>query len=591
MEAVHQLGWMPGLGLSIGFAHGRWPVPCIPGLRQGARHGHGSPRIPDREAAMDEFDYIIVGAGSAGCVLANRLSENPRVNVLLLEAGGSDRHPWIKVPKAFAFVIHNPRFAKSYDTQPFGPAQVVEHWARGRTIGGSSSINGMVYNRGWKPDYDALADHGNPGWDWDAFVAAYRTIEDCQLGASEVRGAGGPLRVEVATKPEPVCEAFISAGEKLGWERSPDLNSSDAERVGYTPSTVSNGIRVSSASAFLHPVRSRKNLTVLTHVQVGYLLFNGRRVTGVRARYHNGRVVDFTARRETLLACSTFETPMLLERSGIGNPAVLQRAGVDVRVESPNVGENLREHRGLGMQARLAPGLGYNHLMRSRFMQGVTGGRYLITRDGPIAIGGYDLTGFFKSDPNIDRPDVMFVMAPQSTGTGSMTAGGTRLPLADHPGLMLVAYCVRPASRGSVHLSGALPENPAIIEPNFLSTEHDRSVTVGILPRLREVMHTEPLAGLVLEEEEPGPSVNTPGEMLYLAAARGRSGYHTIGTCAMGPNDDDVVDARLQVRGVEGLRVIDASVLPHMISGNSAAPTMALAWIAACRIIDEQRRS
>jgi choline dehydrogenase-like flavoprotein len=211
-----------------------------------------------------------------------------------------------------------------------------------------------------------------------------------------------------------------------------------------------------------------------------------------------------------------------------------------------------------------------------------------VTRDAPIGIGGYDLTGFFKSSQDRPRPDVMFVMAPQSTGTGSMTSGGNKLTLADHPGMMLVAYHVRPASRGSVHVSGALPDNPPLIDTNFLADEQDRAVTTAILPRLRELMRTDPLAPLVLDEEEPGASVGTPEEILYQALTRGRSGYHTIGTCSMGPGDEDVLDADLRVRGTEGLRVIDASVWPHMVSGNSAAPTMALAWIAAGRVIDQQ---
>ncbi|MCW2495269.1 GMC family oxidoreductase N-terminal domain-containing protein [Jatrophihabitans sp.] len=533
---------------------------------------------------MTEFDYIIAGAGAAGCVLANRLSADPKVSVLLLEAGGSDRHPWVKVPKAFAFLIHNDRFTKAYDTRPFGPTGVVEHWARGRTLGGSTSINGMIYNRGWQPDYDALAAAGNPGWDWATFLAAYRSIEDHQLGASDIRGAGGPLRIEIAQQTEQVCEAFIASTEKHGIARTEDLNSSDAERIAYVTSTIRHGMRVSAADAFLRPAMARKNLTVLRHAQVGQLLFDGaRRVTGVRAKV-KGVQVEFTARRETLLATSTFESPMLLERSGIGDPAVLASVGIQLRVESPNVGSNLREHRGIGLQVRLRDRLGYNHLMHSRLMQGVTGAKYLVTRSGPISIGGYDLTGFFRSDPTVARPDCMMVMGPQSTGTGSMTSAGNKISVADHPGAMLIAYNVRPSSRGTVHVSGPSPDEPALIDPNFLSSQEDQDVVRRVLPRLREFASTDPFADMVVAEEEPGPAVDGSSDLVRYALTSGRSGYHTIGTCAMGPSDDDVVDADLRVRGVDGLRVVDASVMPQMISGNSAAPTMALAWIAAERI-------
>ena len=526
---------------------------------------------------MPRFDYVIVGAGPAGCVLANRLSSDPGVSVLLVEAGDADTNPLIAMPRGFGELLGDPTTAWHYPTRPFGPSRQVEYWVRGKTLGGSSSINGMVYNRGNRADYDALERLGNPGWGWDDMLRAYTTIEDNALGASEYRGADGPLHVSTVDGTDPLLEDVLTAGTQLGWRRMRDYNESDEERIGYAMATLRNGRRVSAANAFLHPVMDRPNLTVALRTLVARVVLEGGEAIGVQGR-QDGESFEALATREVILATGSIATPKILQLSGIGPADTLRSAGVDVVVDSPNVGARAREHRVFLLQFRLAEDLGSNTLLSSEAGRQEAAEQYRTTRGGPLATPPCDIVAFFKTRPELDRPDAQIQVMPYSV---LPLEPGKPLQIEPEPGMMCIGFILRPDSEGSIHLTSADPDAPLDIDTNYFATEHDRRTAVDVVRAMRRLFATAPLAQRIEHETVPGDDVQADQEILDAGLTMGTPGYHTIGTCAMGPDDDDVVDPQLRVRGVTNLRVVDASVLPIMVSGNLNGPVSALAWRAA----------
>jgi choline dehydrogenase len=527
---------------------------------------------------VTRVDYVIVGAGPAGCVLANRLSADPDVEVLLVEAGGRDTDPLIAMPMGFAQLLGDPATAWHYPIRPVGPSQQVEHWVRGKTLGGSSSINGMVYNRGHRADYDALARLGNPGWGWDDMLAAFKAIEDNELGASDLRGAGGPLRVSTVEDPDPLDEDVITAGTKLGWRHVRDLNASDEERIGYTMATIRHGRRCSAADAFLHPVIDRPNLSLALRTVVDHVVVDGGgRAVGVRGRC-DGQAVEHLAAREVILATGAIATPKILQLSGIGPADTLRSAGIDLVVDSPNVGARLREHRVFMLQFRLAGDLGRNMLLATDSAREAAQLEYQTTRRGPLAAFPFDVVGFFKTRPELERPDAQIQVTPSSLRPPEP---GRPVELEREPGMTCIGYILRPDSEGSVRITSADPDAPLDIDANYYATDHDRTVAVDVFRTMRRLFATEPLAERIEGETVPGQAVQGDDDIIPAGLDMGMCGYHAIGTCAMGPNDDDVVDPQLRVRGVTNLRVVDASVLPIMVSGNLNGPISALAWRAA----------
>jgi choline dehydrogenase len=508
--------------------------------------------------------------------------------VLLLEYGGPARSPLLRVPKGFYYTLRGDRYLYRYVTGPVGPGLAHEVWLRGRVAGGSAAVNGMMWMRGAAADWDGLAARGNPGWSWADVLPAYRAMEDHSLGASESRGAGGPLGVSVTDPGDEITAAVMAAAVSYGWARVADANASDAERIGFTPSTISHGRRTTSYDAYIRPVLARQaaarrgagslggGLTVATRTRAARLLFDGRRVAGVAVVDGRGRGGQVTARREVILCAGSVETPLLLERSGIGRPQVLREFGIESLVESPNVGMRLIEQRGVALQVRLNGNGGAASRLSTRTGQAAEALRWLATGKGLLSTGGYDLVCQFKSDPAAPRPDVQGLFVPMALDTASKDMKPAR-----HGGILFMAYPIRPQTTSSVHISGGAPQDAPVIDARFLETEADQAAVAPVLGIARAVLAEPPTACLIGAEEFPGPAVATGRDTVGYSLATGTGIYHAVGSAAMGPGDDDVVDARLRVRGVDGLRIADASVLPVQVSGNTAAPAMLVGYRAA----------
>lgn len=528
-----------------------------------------------------DFDYIVVGAGAAGSAMAFRLSQNPRNRVLLLEAGPTDRHVLHRVPKGFFRTVNDPRFTYRYSTEPVRQSGPSETWIRGKVLGGSTTINGATYMRGAAADFDRLATRGNPQWAWEHALAGYRAMEDHALGSSALRGTGGPLAVSVRQDVDRVSEALFSSAQGRGMRVVADLNETDDERIGFSPATISAGRRVSASRAFLVPSRRRTNLTIATRSPVSHVLFDGTRAAGVRVGGADG-YRELSASRSVVLCAGTIETTLLLERSGIGDPARLHAAGITRVAESPNVGERVIEQHGVTLQFRLRDDFGSQRRFLGVVGQAISMAHYLATHRGPLATAGFDVTSQFKSSPALERPDIQGIWAPFAL---DFSQPGTHL--ARHGGMMFTGYQIRPASQSSIHLQSAQPGSLPVIRPRYFQTHAERRTVARVLRTAREICSAGPLADVIDAEEFPGTTVGTDSEILNFALNPGATVYHAVGSAAMGPKDDDVVDSQLRVRGVSGLRVADASVLPEQVSGNTAGPAMLVGWLGAQFILDD----
>ncbi|HLS49005.1 MAG TPA: GMC family oxidoreductase N-terminal domain-containing protein [Actinomycetaceae bacterium] len=525
---------------------------------------------------IDQYDYIIIGAGAAGATLAHELSTRTNKSILVLESGGKDNDPWIHIPKGFAFLVGGKKHSFYYDTKPLRQSGQPDRWQRGRVDGGSTSVNGMQYDRAGKTYWNTVADIADDQWSWDKVLETYKSFEDYDLGASPTRGEGGPLGIMTKRDPEPLNDAVVEAAGAFGLPWTDDLNEHDGERISFIPNTVRKGLRQNTAVAFLDPALKRPHVTRLNHAHAVRIQFDGKRAVAVEALVKNHRRL-FYATEEIILSAGPIETPMLLERSGIGQGEVLHKLGVTPVVENPHVGEHATEQRFFNYQWRIKEQMGYNQKLSSKVRQLLTGAKYLLTREGVIGTGGYDLGGFVKSNPGEVTPDLFIMFSPFAL---DYEANGYAIH-AD-PGLSGTGYLVSPTTESSIHATSMDPFAPPIIDVRYLEEQWEQEAQRRGLEIVREIAAKHPLADLITEEEAPGPEVRTTEEVLAHSWLSGNA-FHAVATARMGSGDDSVLDPSLRVRGVEALRVADASVLPKE-PGNTMAPSM-LVGAHAARII------
>ena len=534
------------------------------------------------------FDYIIVGSGSAGSVLADRLTASGKHRVLLLEAGGTDWRFYVQMPLGYGKTFYDKSVNWMYKAEPDpGLNGQSDFYPRGKLLGGSSSINAMVYIRGHRQDYEDWRAAGNVGWGWDEVLATYRKIEDYAAGDPALRGRGGPLTItDLGSQAHPLCKPYLEAAEKAGLPFTPDFNGAEQEGAGLYQFTIKNGIRNSAARGFLHPAMKRKNLLVETHAQVTKILFEGKRAVGV-AYEQRGMKLDARG-REVILAGGAINSPQLLQLSGVGPGALLQSLGLPLVHDNANVGARMQDHHGINYTWRMkVPTL--NDELRPWWGKLKAGLQYVLTRKGPLSLSINQGGGFFRTHPEMTRPNMQLYMQAFST---LLPKAGERPILNPDPfsGLSLGLSNCRPTSTGEVMIKSPDPLVHPKISFNAYGTNSDVEEMLAAVKFLRKIAAQEPLKGLMAEELRPGPEISTDDAMINDFRQRSGTVYHHSCTCRMGPDAaTSVVDSRLRVHGVEGLRVCDASVFPNLIAGNTNAPARMVGWRGAEIILEDAR--
>ena len=529
-----------------------------------------------------EYDFIIVGAGSAGCVLANRLSEGGRFRVLLLEAGGRDNYHWVHIPMGYLYCIGNPRTDWGFRTaEEPGLNGRSLLYPRGRLLGGCSSINGMLYLRGQAADYDGWRQMGNPGWGWDDVLPFFRKSEDHVDGADDMHGEGGEWRVDHQRLHWEILDDFMDAAVEAGIPRTDDFNRGDNEGAGYFKVNQRAGWRLNTAKAFLRPAGKRENLKIETHAQAERLVLDADRVTGVVYR-RNGELKQASARAEVILAAGAIGSPQILQLSGIGPGGLLQKHGIPVQRDMPEIGANLQDHLQIRCSFRVTGAKTLNTLSASLWGKAKIGLEYALRRSGPMSMAPSQLGAFARSRPDLATPDLEYHVQPLS-----LDAFGE--PLHPYDAITASVCNLRPESRGHVHLTSADPVAHPEIRPNYLSTPGDRSVAARAIRLTRQILMQPAMARYQPEEVKPGLNYQTDEELAVAAGNVGTTIFHPVGTVRMGPDESAPLDARLRLRGIGGLRVVDASVMPTITSGNTNAPTIMIAEKASAMIHEDMR--